>query len=99
MFKAKAATRHKSRAAAYIATMNNDGAINTYINLAEDKRTTIEKSRGREAQHSGKSTVKPTTWEKGCSLGSTVATAACRLFKKTKQGSKQRARFASSVDM
>ena len=99
VFKAKVATRHRSRMAAYIAAMNDDGVIDRYFNLPEDERTTIEKSRGKEAQHSDKSTAKPTTWEKGCGLGSTVATSARRLFKKTKQGSKQRVWFASSVDM
>jgi hypothetical protein len=98
VFKAKAATRHRSRAASYIAAMNDDGVIDRHINLAEDERTTIEKSRGKEAQHSDKPTVNPTVWEKGCGFGSTVATSACRLFKKMKQGSKQRVRFSPSVD-
>ena len=73
-------------------------AIDRCINLAEDERTAIEKSRGREAQHSDKATVKPIAWEKGLGLGSAVATAACRLFKQIKQGSKQRVQFLTSVD-
>ena len=89
VFKAKAAARHKSRTAAYIAAMNNGGIIDRCIDLAEDEKTDVEKSRGRKARHSDKATVKPTAWEKGRGLGSTVATAAQRLFKQIKQGSKQ----------
>ena len=45
-----------------------------------------------------KSTVQPTTWEKGWGLGSTVATAAHYLYNQTRKGNRQRVRFASSVD-
>ena len=98
VFKAKAAARHESKTAAYIAAMNDDGIIDQYINLAEDERTSIAKNKGRNIQHSDKKTSRPTTWEKGLGLVSTVATAACRLFKQIKQQSKQRVRFSSSVD-
>ena len=98
MFKAKTVTRHKSKMAAYIAAMNDDEIIDRYVNLAEDKRTSITKNKGRNAQHSDKKTSRPTTWEKGLGLGSTVATAARRLFKQIKQQSKQQVRFSSSVD-
>ena len=37
-------------------------------------------------------------WEKGRALGSTVATAARRLCKQIKEGSKKRVRFAANVD-
>ena len=76
VFKAKAAARHRSRAAAYIAAMHDAGIINRYINLGEDEKTNIKKSRGRAAQYSDKATVKPTAWDKGRDLGSTVATEA-----------------------
>ena len=81
LLKAKAATRHESKTAACIAAMNDDGIIDRYINLAEDKRTAIAKGKGRNTQHSDKKTSSPTTWEKGLGLGSTVALAARRLFK------------------
>ena len=61
--------------------MNNEGIIDRYINLAEDKRTVIEKSKGRKAQYLDKAAARSTTWEKGRGLGSTVATSARRLFK------------------
>ena len=61
MFKAKVAARQLSKVAVYIAVMNDDGVIDRYINLAEDKRITIEKNSGSEAKHSDKSTVYPTT--------------------------------------
>ena len=48
MCKVKAVTQHKSKAAAYIAAMKDDGIIDWYVNLVEDKRTTIRKSRSRE---------------------------------------------------
>ena len=88
VFKSKAATRHKSKTTAYIAIMNDDGIIDRYINLAEDKRTAIVKNKGRNTQHSDKKSSRPTTWEKGIGLGSTVATAAQRLFKQIKHQSK-----------
>ena len=78
--------------------MNNEGIIDRYINLSEDERTAIKKSKGRETQHSDKTTAKPTTWEKGQGLGSTVATEARRIFKQIKQRSKQQVQFATSVD-
>ena len=98
VFKAKAAARHKGRTAAYIAAMNDDGIIDRYINLAEDERTAIEKKKGRKAQHSDKAAVRRTIWEKGRGLGSAVATAARRLCKQIKEGSKKRVQFASKVD-
>ena len=91
VLKAKAAARHESKT-------NDDGIIDRYINLAEDERTAIAKNKGRNAQHPDKKTPRPTTWEKGLGLGSTVATAARRLFNQIKQQSKQRVRFANSVD-
>ena len=60
VFKAKTAARHKSKTAAYIAAMNNDGIIDRYINLAEDERTAIEKKKDRKAQHSDKAAVRRT---------------------------------------
>ena len=89
VFKAKAAARHESKTVAYIAAMNDEGIIDRYINLAEDERTSNAKSEGRNIQHSDKKVTRPTTWEKGMGLGSTVATAARRLFKQIKQQSKQ----------
>ena len=57
VFKTKVAARRKSKAAVYVAVMNNDGIIDRYINLPEDKRTATEKGRGRESQHLDKATV------------------------------------------
>ena len=76
VFRAKVAARHRSSTAAYITAMNNDGIIDRCINVAEGERTATEKSRDRKAWRSDKATVKPTAWEKGRGLGSTVATAA-----------------------
>ena len=98
VFKSKAAARHKGRTAAYIAAMNDDGIIDMYINLAEDERTVMEKNKNKKAQHSDKATVRRTFWQKGRGLGSTVATAARRLCKQIKEGSKKRVRFATKVD-
>ena len=64
VFKAKAAARHKSRTAACIAAIDNGGIIDRYINLAEDERTAIMKSKGRKIQHSNKATTRRTIWEK-----------------------------------
>ena len=61
VFKAKAAARHESKTVAYIAAMNDEGIIDRYINLAEDERTSIAKSEGRNTQHSDKKVTRPTT--------------------------------------
>ena len=79
--------------------MNEEGMSDRYINSAEDKQTSMAKGRVRKSWHSDKSSVQPTILEKAWGLGSTVATAACRLFKKIKEGGRQRPQFVSSVDM
>ena len=44
-FKAKAAAKHESKTAAYIAAMNDDGSIDRYINLAKTRGQPLQRTR------------------------------------------------------
>ena len=98
-FKAKAAAQRKSKTIAYIAAMNDAGIIDLHISLAEDERTATAKRTGRKEQHSYKTTVRPSALEKGWGLGPTIAAAARRLLKQTKNKTKQRVRFARKAEI
>ena len=53
----------------YIASMNDNGLVDMYINLAEDERTATAKAGPRNKRHSDKISAKSTLSQKGWAAG------------------------------
>ena len=94
-FKKKVATWRLSKATSYIASMTDNGLVDRYINLAEDKRTATAKAGPRNKGHLDKISVKNSLSQKGWEAGQTLATTARKPLRQVQQRSTKRAHFAT----
>ena len=86
-FQKKVAARSLSNVILYIADTDNNGLVNTYINLAENEQTAANKAGKRTKKQLNTRGAKKSILQKGWATGQAVTTSARRLLKHVQQRS------------